>query len=73
MTDKPNITLRNKIITDDVIILSKDQLKHKSKEFLVNYRTYLKTTLETLAGKQVWKMIHSYCDINEEISQRKDL
>lgn len=68
---KPNSELRSILAHEDVIILSDKEIKNISSEKLSILVDYYSSTLEVLAGKQVWDIIDSLKSAQREQFIRK--
>jgi hypothetical protein len=71
MNDKPYPKLRDEIINDPIVFLSKDDLKGKHSVTLKKAVEYYESILEVLAGKQVWGILDALALAENELNERK--
>lgn len=68
---KPIPELRNVLALEDVVIFSDPEIKTKPIEQLDNIIDYYHTTLETLAGTQIWDIVDSLNSAKSEKNKRQ--
>lgn len=67
---KPDPILRDILVNEDVYIMSDRTIKDLPQEKLGILVDYYKTTLEVLAGKQIWDILDSLKAAELEIYKR---
>ncbi len=70
MNMKPVDHLRCVLAHEDVVIFNEDEIKNMPDNHLDTLLSYYETTLETLAGRQVWKILKSLSLAEKEKSKR---
>lgn len=73
MNMKPVEHLRCVLAHEDVIIFNEDEIKNMPDDHLDTLLSYYETTLETLAGRQVWNIIKSFKFAEKEKANRNSL
>lgn len=65
--DKPNPLYRDKVINEDITILSSDRIERLSRRELQNAKEYYSAVLEVLCGKQVWKILKALNEVENRL------